>query len=126
VTLKTIPSPEVITLTFQFTTSASSPNAFGAVAYFLGQFPRLADAGVSGYPIIFQKAANSSDVTGRSLVTGVIGKVIMLDTRDKEDILSLFRSVFQHIDGTWPGEFEFYTNATYHPSFGAWCVPSIF
>lgn len=118
ITLKTIPSPSVMTLTFQFATSSSSPHAFDAITYFISQFPSLADAGVTGYPIIFNGVANGSD-GGQTLASGVIGKVIVLDTHNATDILAKFEPLFAHINATWPG-FVFFTSTTYHPSFGAW------
>ncbi|KAK3375929.1 hypothetical protein B0T24DRAFT_572387 [Lasiosphaeria ovina] len=118
VTLKTIPSPEVMSLMFQFTAAAENPHAFDAIAYFVGKFPELVGAGVSGYPIIF-KAAPGVLSGGQTLVTGIVGKVVMLDTSNETDILGQIEPLFAHINSTWPG-FVFYTNATYYPSFGAW------
>lgn len=117
VTIKTIPSPEVVTLTFQLTAAAGNPNAFDAITYMVSQFPKLGDAGVSGYPIIFNSVGNTSD-NGRSLVSGLIARVIML-TRDQNAILGQVQPLFAHINATWPG-FSFYTSTTYHRSFGAW------
>jgi hypothetical protein len=116
--MKTIPSPEVVTLTFQFATAAGNLHAFDAVAYFVSKFPELGDAGVSGYPIIFNSVGNSSD-GGRTLVTGVIGKVIIIGTKDQGSVLKQFQPLFSHINTTWPG-FSFYTSTTYHASFAAW------
>jgi len=118
VTLKTIPSPEVVTMAFQFTTLADNPHAFDAITYFVSQFPTLGDAGVSGYPIIFNNVANTSD-GGRTRVTGMLGMVIML-ARDKNAIVNQLQPLFAHINTTWPGSFVFWTNVTYHPSFAAW------
>jgi len=118
VTIKTIPSPQVTTLDFAFSTAAESPHAFDAIAYFVSKFPDLADAGVSGYPIIFNTVPNTSD-GGRTLVTGVIGKVIKLHTLKASEILQHLNPLLAHINATWPG-FTFFTNVTTHPSFGLW------
>jgi hypothetical protein len=53
VAMKAYPSPQVVNLDFSMLTDASNPNAFDAIAYFLGQYPSLSEAGVSGYPLIF-------------------------------------------------------------------------
>lgn len=118
VTIKTIPSPQVTTLDFSFSTPASNPHAFDAITYFVSNFPDLADAGVSGYPIIFNTVPNISD-GGKTLVTGVVGKVIKLHTRKHSEILQQFDPLFAHINTTWPN-FTFFTNVTTHPSFGLW------
>jgi hypothetical protein len=118
ITLKTIPSPQVMNLNFYITTSAESPHAFDMVAYMLGNFPALADAGVSGYPIIFKAAPNTSD-GGRTLVSGMLGKVIMLNTQNATDILAKFEPLFANINMRWPG-FSFHTDTKYHPSFYSW------
>ncbi|KAK5654328.1 hypothetical protein OQA88_7506 [Cercophora sp. LCS_1] len=118
VTIQTVPSPQVITLNFQFATAASNPGAFDAIAWFVSQFPALADQGVTGYPIIFNRVGNVSDA-GRSQVSGVIGKLITLHTNNTNDIMKTMGPLFDHIHATWPG-FEFFTEVKYYPNFGKW------
>ncbi|KAK3937418.1 FAD-binding domain-containing protein [Diplogelasinospora grovesii] len=118
VTLKTIPSLEVMSLDFQFSTAADNPLAFNAIAYFVSQFPYLADSGVSGYPIIFKSSPDPTTASGR-LVSGMIGKLVMLDTRNASDVLTRLDPLFAHVNSTF-GEFIFTSNATYYHSFGAW------
>lgn len=119
VTLKTIPSPKVASLTFQFATLSSNPFAFDAVAYFLGQLPTLEQSGISGYPIVFKSAA--SVVGGvETLYTGVVGKVIMLNTPTKQTALDQINPIFANISQTWPGAFSFYSDVVEFASFGAW------
>ncbi|KAK0616823.1 hypothetical protein B0T14DRAFT_538583 [Immersiella caudata] len=118
VTLLTIPSPAVTTLTFQFATTASNPSAFLAIAHFVSAFPALADAGVTGYPIIFNSVPSTSNP--QRLVSGVIGILIMLDAPSPSTILSHVQPLFTHINITYPGQFEFYTDVTSHKDFAAW------
>ncbi|KAK4449569.1 FAD-binding domain-protein [Podospora aff. communis PSN243] len=118
VTLLTIPSPAVTTLTFQFATTASNPSAFLAIAHFVSSFPALADAGVTGYPIIFNSVPSTANPA--RLVSGIIGKLIMLDAPSKDTILQQLQPLFTHINTTYPDQFEFYTDVTSHNNFAAW------
>ncbi|KAK0644578.1 FAD binding domain-containing protein [Cercophora newfieldiana] len=118
ISLLTIPSPAVTTLTFQFATTASNPSAFRAIASFVSAFPALADAGVSGYPIIFNSVPSTSDPS--RLVSGVIGKLIMTDAPSNSTILGHLNPLFNSINTTYPGQFEFYTDVTSHSTFAAW------
>jgi hypothetical protein len=119
VTMKTFPSPRVSTLNFAVSTSATNPAAFDMITYILGQYPALADSGISGYPIIFNTVPNTLD-GGLTTVTGILGKVIMLNTTSAADIVARFQPLFDHINATWPGQFTFYSSTMDHPSFAAW------
>lgn len=73
---------------------------------------------MSGYPILLNTVPNTSD-GGKTLVTGVVGKVIKLHTLKPSEILRHFDPFFAHINATW-SNFTFFTNVTTHPSFGLW------
>ncbi|CZR51587.1 related to isoamyl alcohol oxidase [Phialocephala subalpina] len=118
VTMKAYPSPQVLSLDFSILTAASNPNTIDMVAYLLGQYPSLAEAGVSGYPMIFKSVPNTLD-GGKTLMSGVAGKVIMLNTTNSSSITSLFNPIFGHINSTWPG-FNFTAGTKVYPSFNAW------
>jgi hypothetical protein len=113
-----IPSPSVMNMNFYVTTSADNPHAFDAIAYLVGKFPALADSGVTGYPIIFNSAANSLD-GGKTKVSGIMGKLIMLNTANGTELVHRLQTLYDHINATWPG-FSFAANTTYYPSFNAW------
>jgi hypothetical protein len=88
------------------------------IAYFMSQFPSLADAGVSGYPQIFKNVYSYLSPT--IPVTGLMGLVLMLDTTNSTDITSLFDPIFNYINTTWSGEFAFTATPTWYPSHYAW------
>jgi len=118
VTLLTIPSPSVVTLTFQFATNASNPAAFDAISNFVSAFPSLADSGVSGYPIVFNSVPSTGDAS--RLVSGIIGRLIMTDVSSKSTILERLSPLLDQINTTYPSQFEFYTDVTSHADFAAW------
>jgi hypothetical protein len=109
-----------MSLAFQLSTPASNPHALDAITYFVSKLPDLGDAGVSGYPIIFRSAAAATSTVPLS---GIIGKVIMLHTRDPRRILDQLEPVVAHINATWSGGgfgWTWLADTTYFPSFGAW------
>ncbi|KAK4187062.1 Tetrahydrocannabinolic acid synthase [Podospora australis] len=119
ITLQTIPSPRVSSVNFRFSTLSSNAFSFDAVAYFLSQLPILEQAGVSGYPIVFKSAATVTNGV-QAFYTGIAGILIMLNTPTKQTILDHINPIFTHINQTWPGAFEFYTDIEEFASFGAW------
>jgi hypothetical protein len=105
-------------MSFGIETAADNPHALDMVAYMLGQFPELVDSGVSGYPIISRATAN---VVGNyaTYTSGIIGKLIFLNTQNFAEISNILEPIFTHINKTWPG-FEFLVNITHFPSFYSW------
>jgi hypothetical protein len=118
VTMKTFPSPSILSMSFGVETTADNPYAFDMVAYMLGQFPALGDAGVSGYPIVVN---TSPTIVGNytTYSSGMIGKLILLDTQNVTDMATIFEPIFTHINSTWPG-FDISVNITTFPSFYSW------
>ncbi|PMD30490.1 FAD-binding domain-containing protein [Hyaloscypha variabilis F] len=119
VTMKAYPSPSILSMSFGIETSATNPHAFDMVAYMLGQFPSLMEAGVSGYPIILKA---SPSILGNTTVytSGMIGKFMMLNSTNTTDMATLFEPIFDHINSTWPGSFVIGVNITSYPSFYSW------
>lgn len=73
---------------------------------------------MTGYPIIFNSAPSASNPA--ELVSGVIGILIMLDVPSRDSILQQVSPLFDHINTTYPSQFQFYTNVTAHANFAAW------
>jgi hypothetical protein len=119
VTMKVYPSPSVLSMSFGIETSADNPHAFDMVAYMLGQFPSLVDAGISGYPIILKA---SPSILGNYTVytSGMIGKFIMINSTNISDMATIFEPLFNYINSTWPGSFQIGFNITSYPSFYSW------
>ncbi|EPE10440.1 fad binding domain-containing protein [Ophiostoma piceae UAMH 11346] len=119
VTMKIFPSPEIVGMTFWIAASADNANAFDMIAYVVSQFPHLADAGISGYPIIFNKVKNFIDGSD-TVIKGIIGKIIITKTNDASILAGKMESIMNHVNATWPGSMFGHYNTTYYPNFQAW------
>lgn len=108
----------MMNLNFYIITGVENPHVFDMITYMLGQFPALNEAGVSGYPIIFNAAPSILD-GGETIISGLLGKVVMVNTTKEKDILNLFEPLFEHINATWPG-FYFFASTKSYPTFYSW------
>jgi hypothetical protein len=124
ITTSVLPSPELVSMEFLLTINYTNKASFDMISKLVSNFPTLADKGVSGYPIILHNSpwlvtyANGS--LGLDLVNGMLGKLIMIKTKNKADIEGLFTPIFKEINATWPNQMTTSMNTTYYPSFYAW------
>ncbi|OAA56221.1 FAD-binding, type 2 [Niveomyces insectorum RCEF 264] len=118
VTMKIIPSPEVMAMTFYIGTEANSSTAFDMLAYVVSQFPDLADAGISGYPIVFNSVRSFID-SSNGYVTGMVGKLLVPNTHNASALTDRIDPILQHINATWRNVYAQY-NTTYYRNFQAW------
>ena len=102
VTIKAYPSPSILSMSFGIKTTADNPHAFDMVAYILGQFPSLVDAGFSGYPIIL-KASPSTIGNYTVYTSGMIDKLLMVNTTTTMDMATIFEPLFKHINNNMAG-----------------------
>ncbi|KAK4216592.1 hypothetical protein QBC37DRAFT_87669 [Rhypophila decipiens] len=116
VTIKTYPTPSITHVEFSvLTLDTENPALFAMIAYFLSQFPSLADAGLSGYAFFFQAIPNG----GQSNLGGITMTAILQDT-NTTFAEQLFAPIFSHIDTTWPGIFYPAFKTTPYPTFLEW------
>ena len=121
VTIKTYPTPPLVSMTLLLATLDPGPYASSVtdvIAYFLSQFPSLGDAGLSGYVFMVAGYPNPFD-GGNTTVGGVYGLLAVQDTQDPSALLSLVGPPLAHIAATWPG-YLMVPNVTAYPSFWAW------
>ncbi|CAK7224069.1 hypothetical protein SBRCBS47491_005423 [Sporothrix bragantina] len=118
VTMKLIPSPPIMGMTFWIGTGADNTQAFDMLAWVVSQFPDLADAGISGYPIVFNTVKNFIDGSN-TMIKGIIGKLILPNTNNASMLVDRMQNIFDHVNATWPAMFGHY-NTTYYPDFQAW------
>lgn len=83
------------------------------VSYVLGQYPALMDAGLSGYTYY----AADFHVSPNASIGGITGSVALFDTQDPQDLLGLLAPALDHINATWPGEFNSTLVPTVYGSF---------
>jgi len=121
VTTSIIPSPELLSLEFLISMPAASNQGFDAITYFVSNFPKLADAGISGYPLIINSLPwLTPGTTTFTTIKGLLGNLIMLNRKDPADMNALFDPIYKKINETWPGLATITPNITYYPNFYAW------
>ncbi len=118
VTMTIVPSAELVGMTFWIGTGADNTAAFDMLAYVVSQFPDLADAGVSGYPIVFNNVPNFIDGSD-TRIKGMIGKIIMPGTSNATRLVELIEPILSHVNATWKYMYSHY-NTTYYANFQAW------
>jgi hypothetical protein len=111
------PTPKVLSLDFVISGPADSPDAFSMISHVLGRFPAFDRAGISGYPLIIR---NTTGLRPGSRVTGIMGKLIMLNETDPEPLMTHLNPVLAHINETWPGEFSYRGQTSVFGSFAQW------
>ena len=95
---------------------ANDSRAFDMITYLVSNFPSLGDAGVSGYPLIYNSVPDS--LTGKDLITGIGGLFLMTDTNATQ-MTRLLAPHFYHINDTWPGV-AIFANITQYASVNEW------
>ena len=121
VTVKTYPSPPIVSLTLIIATADPGPfssSVLDVITYFLSQLPSLGDAGLSGYVPIFSRYPNPLD-GGNTTVGGLAGLLAIQDTQNPNDMLALIGPTIAHINVTWPG-YVIIPNITVYSSFWTW------
>ncbi|KAJ4298635.1 hypothetical protein N0V88_003666 [Collariella sp. IMI 366227] len=119
-TMLTHPTPKLDTVTLIIATSDISRQRtiFSMVAYVLSTFPRLADAGMSGYNYFFSSFPNPLD-NGNTTVGGILLAMALQDA-SPEIMKALWDPVLAHIETTWPGLFQVMYQPRAYPTYLAW------
>jgi hypothetical protein len=117
VTMTIFPTPKVLSLDFVISGAASNANAFAMITHVLSQFPTLDRAGISGYPLIVR---NTTRIQPGKYVTGIMGKLIMLNETDPAALMKHLEPILTHINETWEGEFSYGGQTTVFNSFYDW------
>jgi hypothetical protein len=109
------------------TTDVEEPFGYDLAAYILSQLPTLGDKGLSGLAAVFPRMANPVPSPGSPKeVAGVLGKMVLQDTSDPEDILELWRPINETIQEKWPGKVQFISSITAYSSYLDWLEGSYF
>jgi hypothetical protein len=105
-------------LSFMIYTSSNTGNFLDMIAYISSKFPDLIDAGISGYVTIVKDYPIFTNIE-RTLISGISGKLVMLNLTNEDDIMKLVKPIFDHINSTWVG-FTAETNTRRYESFYDW------
>jgi len=121
VTTSIVPSPDLLSLEFLISMPAASNQAFDVITYFVSNFPKLADAGISGYPLILNSLPwLTPGTTTFTTIKGMIGNLIMINHKNPADMNALLDPIYKKINETWPGLATITPTITYYPNFYAW------
>jgi len=91
------------------------------VGYIVGQYPSLADQGVSGYSFYFDNF-DAAILTGdHTKLTGMLISMVMQDVPGNATakMLEVWTPVLEHVAATWPG-FTIFPNITTFDTFLDW------
>ena len=104
VTVKTVPSPQIVGLLFQITQPLSEPDAqVDIMRYMLRHFPDLGRQNVSGYSYLYNQCPSRIRAdNGTAPISCFAGAFALQDTANVTAITALFMPLFAHIKSTWP------------------------
>jgi hypothetical protein len=107
-----------ITVTALIGTSPNTDAYWDAVTYIISQFPRLSDLGIAAYTSIYPNTTYSGLNVGGFEGIFLIPQLSQDNTT--HSLLAALAPISDHINTTYPGQFQIYYNATNWPSFYDW------
>lgn len=121
-TIAAWPSVPLICYNVTFGTLPDSEAYWDSMAYWLSQYPALAEVGLAGY----------GDLESNTSVDGInyggFGGVFLLPVLSPQNttasVAAAIDPILAHINATWPGYFQFSTNSMIYPSFYDWWLPN--
>ncbi|KAK5999244.1 VAO-type flavoprotein oxidase [Cladobotryum mycophilum] len=120
-TIKTHPTPKVLSILWMATTDPKEPFVFDIITYMMSQIPGLMKQGLSGYNLITGGIPNPFPMPGLPKeLAGLLGTCILQDVDDPEAANKLFKPINDTIKERWGGKVVFYTNLTQYDSWLGW------
>jgi hypothetical protein len=117
-TIAAWPTVPFIHYNVTFGTLAESEPFWDSMAYWLSQYPVLAEVGLSGYgdiePNVSIGSINYGGFQGEFLLP------VLSPENTTTSIAAAIDPILANINETWPGYFQFATNAITYPSFYDW------
>ncbi|KAH6971021.1 hypothetical protein BKA56DRAFT_558365 [Ilyonectria sp. MPI-CAGE-AT-0026] len=121
VTLKTHPSPKLLSSALLLVTTPDAPFLYDLIAYTLSMFPTLGDAGLSGYSFITSGIPNPMPSPGAPAeLAGVIGQFILQDTEDTQYLENILAPLNQTIQTRWSAGVQMIVGNVAYGSFLEW------
>lgn len=106
---------------FMMVADATKPFIYDMAAFIFSQLPSLGEQGMSGFASAITGLPNPIPAPDSPKeVAGVIGRVILQDTSDEEDMMKLWQPINATIDSKWPGEFLFLPRIMAYDSYLEW------
>ncbi|KAK7408473.1 hypothetical protein QQX98_009340 [Neonectria punicea] len=121
VTLKTYPTPKLLSTAWMAITDPDASFLYDAIAYALSQFPSMGDAGLSGYTYITSRLPNPVPSPGvPEELAGVLGQFVLQETEDVQSLQNILKPINQTIQERWSGAVQVITSTKPYSSFLAW------
>ncbi|KAL7948118.1 FAD-binding domain-containing protein [Trichoderma barbatum] len=121
VTLKTHPSPKILSVAYMIFTDPKETIVFDLITYVVSQVPKLMAQGVSGYNIVTKDMATPIQIPGiPPRVAGFLGTSILQDVDSPEVVANIFNPINDTLHERWPGRVQFYTLVSEYDSWLGW------
>ena len=118
VTIAAFPSTPYITVNVLAGTQPNTDTYWSAMAYILSQFPLLSKLGIGAYTFIEPNTTYDGLNVGGYLAVFSMPQLSKHNTT--ASLTAALNPVFDHIQATYPGEFQVFLNATMYPTFYDW------
>jgi hypothetical protein len=105
-----------------FGTLPESEQCWDSMAYWLSQYPVLAEYGLSGYGAI--EPNTSIDGTHYGGFSGIFLLPMLSPENTTASMAAVIDPILAKVNATWPGYFQFATNSQTYPSFYEWWLTS--
>lgn len=120
-TLKTHPTPKILSSAVMLVTDADAPFVYDLLAYSLSSLPKLGEAGLSGYTFSTTRLPNPiPSPGGPAEIAGILGIFIAQDPDDVGQLSEVFNSMNETIQERWAGAVQFHNMPTMYDSFLEW------
>ncbi|KAL7916572.1 FAD-binding domain-containing protein [Trichoderma velutinum] len=121
VTLKTHPSPKIMSVAYMMVTDPKEPNVFDLITYLVSQIPSLMAQGISGYNVATNDMAPPVQVPGvPDRIAGFLGTTVLQDVDSPDVVDKIFNPINDTLNERWPNKIQFYTILTQYDSWLGW------
>ena len=121
-TIAAWPSVPLILYNVTFGTLPNSEPFWDSMAFWLSQYPALAEVGLAGYgEIVPNTSVNGINYGGFG---GEFLLPVLSPLNTTTSVAAAIDPILAQINATWPGYFQFATNAAMYPSFYDWWLTS--
>jgi hypothetical protein len=114
-TIKAFPSSPFVTVTIQIGTAPESEQFWDFSTYLLSQYPALSELGIGGYGTLSPNSSVNSTLYGG--FAGIFYIPALYPTNTSSSLASAFSPIINHVQTTWPGQFQTLISEKTYPQF---------
>ncbi|UKZ74474.1 hypothetical protein TrVFT333_002142 [Trichoderma virens FT-333] len=121
VTLKTHPSPKILSVVYMIFTDPKESIAMDLITYIVSQIPSLMAQGLSGYNLVTRNMPSPIQLPGiPDRIAGFLGTSILQDVDSPDVAAKIFNPINDTIRERWSNKVQFYTLLTEYDSWLGW------